>query len=88
MTDGYCTPVNVEFRPVQTQLLHASQRLRSKSLVDFDAVNLVELESADFENVANRGHGTDPHNLWRNAYYGASDHLRQGRLLRLTHKLV
>src|SRR5690606_5068683 len=61
VADGDSAAVDVHLAFIQPDFVDAGEDLRTKSLVDFDAPDLVQPHACDLEDSADSGRGTDAH---------------------------
>ena len=65
MAQRNCAAIHVNLVLVQTQRLDYGKRLRCKSLIQFDQINLIERQSRQFKNFGNRKYRPNTHFLRR-----------------------
>ena len=88
MAEGDCAAVDVRLRAVESEFTFDGEVLRGERLVDFDEINLFELQTCLLKRLANRGHGADAHQVRLDARVGPTDDAAQRLHVALMDKLT
>src|SRR5580693_1729157 len=77
MADCYGAAVDVEFVAFEAELAFDADDLRAEGFVDLEAIDGVELQACAVEEFADRGRGSDAHDLRGYADCGDGDDARE-----------
>src|SRR2546421_5308776 len=77
VAEGDCAAVDVRLRAVEAEFTFDGEVLAGEGLVDFDEINLFELQTCLLKCLADGGHGADAHQVGLDARVGPTDDAAQ-----------
>src|SRR5437868_241844 len=88
MAESDCAAIDVRLRAIEAEFSFDGEVLAGERLVDFDEINLFELQTCLLKCLANRGHGADAHQVRLDTRVGPTDDAAQRLHAALTDKLL